>query len=523
MLLNNTISASETEKVKISNQEINSLKNSDILFEENFEGSLSNWVEISGLWHLTTSDSYSPTHSMWFGDEITGNYDTGYQEFGSIISVPINLGGQVEAYLEFYEWREVEEDPGYDISSVYISTDGTNWQLIHQDYLNVDPWNYVSLDISAYCGYTSVQIRFYFDTVDDFLNDFTGWLIDDIQISTVVAPSEDNYEENDVYTQAYNLTSHENVWLHTVDGYGVQADNDWYEIYATDGETLFIDCDFSHALGNINIELYDSSGSTVVDGSYSTTDDEHIVYAVTTTGTYYIFVFYENAGNLYDLRWYTFSGVPADWTFLVYLDGDNNLESAGISDFLEMASVGSDTTISIVVQFDRTSGYSTLYGDWQTTKRFYITNGMTPTVDNALIDLGELNMGEQATLSDFISWGTSAFPADNYALILWNHGGGWKESNEQDPDVFKSVCWDDTSFGDCLTQIELKNALVSAGVHFDLIGFDACLMAMAEVDYQIKDWADVRVGSEESEPGDGWPYDTILADLISSPSMNANS
>ena len=81
---------------------------------------------------------------------------------------------------------------------------------------------------------------------------------------------------------------------------------------------------------------------------------------------------------------------PNNWTILIYLDGDNDIEQYAINDFLEMSSVGSDCNIHIVAQFDRASGYDSSYGDWTTTKRFHITNGMTPTAANALSDLGEI-------------------------------------------------------------------------------------------------------------------------------------
>ncbi|MCK5224571.1 hypothetical protein KAR04_07355, partial [Candidatus Calescamantes bacterium] len=87
------------------------------------------------------------------------------------------------------------------------------------------------------------------------------------------------------------------------------------------------------------------------------------------------------------------SGTPTlsgkDWTIAVFLNCDNNLEADGLDDFLEMSSVGSDANINIVVQMDRISGYSTAYGDWTSTKRFYITNGMTPDAANAVSDIGE--------------------------------------------------------------------------------------------------------------------------------------
>ena len=65
-----------------------------------------------------------------------------------------------------------------------------------------------------------------------------------------------------------------------------------------------------------------------------------------------------------------------DWTFMVYLDGDNNLEGAGIDDFLEMSAVGSTQHINIVVQFDRIGGYDSRYDNWTTCKRFLVTPGM---------------------------------------------------------------------------------------------------------------------------------------------------
>lgn len=234
----------------------------------------------------------------------------------------------------------------------------------------------------------------------------------------------------------------------------------------------------------------------------------------------------------------------ADWTFMVYLDGDNDLEGAGIDDFLEMASIGSSGDVDIVVQFDRIDGYDSSNDDWTTCKRFHVTSTMVPTVLNEVADIGEVNMGDPATLTDFINWATTNYFSTNYALILWNHGGGWRtlyddlkkalntattgESKEaikqkleelQKPG-FKAVCWDFTSGYDSLTMSEVKSALDAATIDMDLIGFDACLMQMIEVAHEIKDTgASVMVGSEESEPYDGWPYDTLLADLVATPTF----
>jgi hypothetical protein len=77
--------------------------------------------------------------------------------------------------------------------------------------------------------------------------------------------------------------------------------------------------------------------------------------------------------------------------------------------------------------------------------------------------------------------------------------------------------------GDCLDNQELKRVLARAqrllGRKVDVVGMDACLMTMLEVAYQLKDHAKVLVGSEELEPGAGWPHSLILADLTKNSKM----
>ena len=223
-----------------------------------------------------------------------------------------------------------------------------------------------------------------------------------------------------------------------------------------------------------------------------------------------------------------------EWTVMVYLDSDNNLESAGIDDINEMEIVGSSSDVNIVVQVDRIP-YSVLaannqgYTDdisnsnWTTTRRYYITQDFDPVQINSQLtsDLGELNMGDPQTLVDFASWAVNEYPAEKYLLVIWNHGGGFRSPAY----TTKDIAWDDTSGGDKITMPELEDALstISAqmGGNIDIVGMDACLMAMTEVAYQIKDYADILVSSEESEPFDGWPYDTILAQLVANPTMSS--
>ena len=148
----------------------------------------------------------------------------------------------------------------------------------------------------------------------------------------------------------------------------------------------------------------------------------------------------------------------------------------------------------------------------------------------------ELDMSNPNTLSNFIKFCQANYPSENYALILWNHGGGWRnrmpatiKSNNIDSlkkyvtankalpiyiknkntTPLKAVCWDDTTgYNQSLTMSEVKQAV--SGKNLTIIGFDACLMGMAEVAYQLKDCAQYMIASEETEPGNGWAYHLFL-------------
>jgi len=117
--------------------------------------------------------------------------------------------------------------------------------------------------------------------------------------------TDDNYEPNNSIESAYDLTSDEWTWLSTIDGYGVLADDDWYEIYVTSGEErVVVDLRFTHADGDIDLALVDASGTTLAT-SASTTDEEYIDFTVPASGKYYIkvYLYSGNAGNTYDFWW----------------------------------------------------------------------------------------------------------------------------------------------------------------------------------------------------------------------------
>jgi len=115
------------------------------------------------------------------------------------------------------------------------------------------------------------------------------------------------------------------------------------------------------------------------------------------------------------------AGAGADWTVMVYLAGDNNLDGAGVADLREMKKVGSSASVNVIAQFDRG-------GSRGTTKRFYLRKG-TDLPKDAVQDLGETDTGDPRVLCDFFRWGVKHYPARHYLLVIWNHGAGWDDSN----------------------------------------------------------------------------------------------
>ena len=211
------------------------------------------------------------------------------------------------------------------------------------------------------------------------------------------------------------------------------------------------------------------------------------------------------------------------WTFMVYLDSDNNLESAGIDDLNEMEEAGSTEDVNIVALMDRAEGYDTTNGDWTDWRYYYVdkdpagSNGeiISTEIEYPLLENGsEPNMGDPQTLIDFVTWTMNEYPAEHYMLSLWDHGGG-----------IRGVCWDDsTPDHDNLDLHDLKAAFSTiqneTGESIDIIGFDACLMAGASITYQISPYCDIVVSSEATESNDGWPYELLLVDLVDQPTLS---
>ncbi len=225
---------------------------------------------------------------------------------------------------------------------------------------------------------------------------------------------------------------------------------------------------------------------------------------------------------------HSFSAGVAEWTFMVFLNGDNNLEAFAILDFLEMSDIGSTNKVNLILQIDLFDGNDNPYGSWSHGKKGLINIGDIPDDDWGMDILPDPDMGDENELIDFAEWAIDIYPANHYALIVWDHGNGWYKTKRGSFWKNKGVSSDSTNNNKIsIAEGEWETAISAIKTHLgkkiDIIGFDACLMQMLEVAYINKDYADYMVGSEELVKGQGWSYDSFLDDLTTDFGMSPST
>ena len=218
------------------------------------------------------------------------------------------------------------------------------------------------------------------------------------------------------------------------------------------------------------------------------------------------------------------------WLVMLYQDADDKiLEEDIYLDLNEAERIGSSDRVHIVSQVDRYNrGYSA-DGNWDSTKRFYITADpdLKRVTSQEIMDLGEVNMASGDSLVDFVTWAVETFPADKHVLIMSDHGmgwpGGWTDpapgGRGQHNVALAQV------LGDEIFLMELDDALGEIREQtdvdqFELIGMDACLMSHVEVYDALAPHARYAVASQETEPALGWAYTGFLGDLVQNPDID---
>jgi Clostripain family len=241
------------------------------------------------------------------------------------------------------------------------------------------------------------------------------------------------------------------------------------------------------------------------------------------------------------------SSIIKPWTFIVHIAAANDLSYFANLNIDQMKKVGSTENLNIVIQYIKPGNR----------KAYRCLVGKNELLNVEILS-NNINSGSPEALIDCCQWAIKRYPAQNYALVLWNHGTGIRDplirkgvnpseffSNnptnnlleldrnfgfldfinalEQKKSIYeengkRGICYDDR-FRTYITNQQLEDALKTIqekyleGKKFSLIAFDACLMAMLEIANIVKDYAHVMVGSQELELGAGWPYSMVLEPL----------
>ncbi len=232
----------------------------------------------------------------------------------------------------------------------------------------------------------------------------------------------------------------------------------------------------------------------------------------------------------------TASFSASKWTTMIYVAGDNTLDRYVDQSLEWMRQHTSSVENNVIVMVS--SRIFTINGvdvDSDTLKCYRISSGVLVNIPlnqiNPSWQISDGNLGDPSYLVNFATYCVANYPAENYFLVIWSHGNGWWPKAPRRIKFYsgqKGISYDDhnlTGETDYLTTAELASAIQSiknfAGKKISVLGFDACLMAQAEVIYEIKDFVDYVVASQELTPAPGWNYTGILNYLSTNPSATS--
>ena len=210
------------------------------------------------------------------------------------------------------------------------------------------------------------------------------------------------------------------------------------------------------------------------------------------------------------------------WTVVVYMSADNSLEPDAIADLNEMESAPLPPGMEVLVLLDRADGYDASNGDWTDTRLFRLerdehesnlivserlsSKELGLSVDTAT----ELDMSNRSTLSALLSFARKNYEAENYALIVWGHGSGWRDGENVSSRAFAMD--DGGSSSSYMTISDMRWAVERGmdGKKLDFLGFDTCFGVCLETAYEFRSAACLMAGSPSIESQAGWDYKSFF-------------
>ena len=188
---------------------------------------------------------------------------------------------------------------------------------------------------------------------------------------------------------------------------------------------------------------------------------------------------------------------------LVYVCGDNNGHNRYLYDIVSMQQTQLQDNVEVYVLLDRSSNLEDQqnwdfdYENWTDTRVAKVTYNPSYSPQLDWVSWGELNTGSIRSLQRFLDWSMSEAMADNYTLVIKDHGNACGE-----------ICFDGTKFNENESYNLSANSiadLLKGYRDISVVAFDACDM-----------------GSEFMLPSMAGVCDYVIASEAPSLSMGGN-
>lgn len=193
---------------------------------------------------------------------------------------------------------------------------------------------------------------------------------------------------------------------------------------------------------------------------------------------------------------------PREWTFMIFANATDPVLTPWIKKNIKaLEQVGTTDKVALVAELGTPEGAYLLQPQKGSTSQL----GFVPNAD----------MGDYRTVTAFIKFAKTKFPAKRYLLVLAGHGMGVIDSV---PAAKSRGLLPDQRTGSYVRTTQLKTIFTQAG-GVDLLITDLCLMQMAEVAYELKDHTKAIIGSEETSLVTAIGYRNIANLLNRSPGV----
>lgn len=202
------------------------------------------------------------------------------------------------------------------------------------------------------------------------------------------------------------------------------------------------------------------------------------------------------------------------YTIMMYGCGGANLDDAMVLNIQEALLAGASDRVKFTGQIKFSKRYQVeeaLAG----AQRFIVGEPGAQWYEPVEVLPSDLPLHQPETLTDFINWSKEQCPADEYILILWNHGGAWFPSDDY-AENNRAVVYDDNNGNVGLGLDNMVKGIKGSNTKFKMIYYDACLMGMIEIIAGISECTDYTMCASHITPGLGGDYNSLIHHLNAS-------